>query len=284
LLLPIPPETRHLLKRLHPGEKVEVLYRLGVPIDVRVARPMVWSLDPDGQDWMQKSAVYAMLAHAMRVGRATTRKLRLFGVACCRRIWHLLPDELHRKAVELAEEFADDTSKEDQLRRAYEASRATLDSRKTRKALGGVHAARAANYTACLPDKFEVVDAIWFASADACNAQQAVTGASSNADGGGRTEQTDLLRDIVGNPFCSPPCIDPSWLTWNDGVVRRLAEAAYQEREMPSGHLDQARLGVLADALEEAGCAEPMLLSHCREQAAVHVRGCFVLDLLLGKE
>jgi hypothetical protein len=40
---------------------------------------------------------------------------------------------------------------------------------------------------------------------------------------------------------------------------------------------------VLADALEEAGCAEPMLLSHCRDQGAVHVRGCFVLDLLLGK-
>jgi hypothetical protein len=92
------------------------------------------------------------------------------------------------------------------------------------------------------------------------------------------------LRDIFGNPFRSPPHINPRWLAWNDGTVRRLAEAAYAERDMRSGRLHNARLMVLADALEDAGCAEPVLLSHCREQGAVHVRGCFLLDLLLGKE
>ena len=44
------------------------------------------------------------------------------------------------------------------------------------------------------------------------------------------------------------------------------------------------RLPILADALEEAGCDNAEMLGHCREQARVHVRGCWVLDLLLNKE
>jgi len=93
------------------------------------------------------------------------------------------------------------------------------------------------------------------------------------------------LRDIFGPlRFRRPPVIAASWLAWNDGIVRRLAEVAYQEREIPGGQLDSTRLEVLADALEEAGCAEPMLVGHCRDREAVHVRGCFVLDLLLGRQ
>jgi hypothetical protein len=64
--------------------------------------------------------------------------------------------------------------------------------------------------------------------------------------------------------------------------VVRLARAAYDNRQLPSGLLDNARLAVLADALEEAGCADPRLLGHLRSDLE-HYRGCHVLDLILGK-
>jgi hypothetical protein len=65
--------------------------------------------------------------------------------------------------------------------------------------------------------------------------------------------------------------------------VQRLAEANHQERALPSGHLDNAMLAVLGDALEEAGCRDGDILSHCREPGKVHARGCWVVDLLLNK-
>jgi hypothetical protein len=62
-----------------------------------------------------------------------------------------------------------------------------------------------------------------------------------------------------------------------------LAQAAYDERNLPSGHLDNARLAVLSDALEEAGCTDADILSHLRSPG-LHVRGCWALDLVLAKE
>jgi hypothetical protein len=61
-----------------------------------------------------------------------------------------------------------------------------------------------------------------------------------------------------------------------------LALAAYDERELPSGHLDPARLAVLSDALEEAGCAGTELLAHLRSPG-LHVRGGWAVDLILGR-
>ena len=92
-----------------------------------------------------------------------------------------------------------------------------------------------------------------------------------------------LLRDIFGNPFRPSPPLPPAVLAWNGGGVRRLAAGIYGERRMPEGTLDPARLGVLADALEEAGCDIEGLIAHCRSEGP-HVRGCWALDLLLGKE
>jgi hypothetical protein len=99
-----------------------------------------------------------------------------------------------------------------------------------------------------------------------------------------RRPQVALLRDLFGPFPFRPVPIDAAWLAWNGGTVRRLAEAAYQERDLPAGTLHPARLGVLADALEESGCHDQEILRHGREQGAVHVRGCWVLDLLLNKE
>jgi hypothetical protein len=57
--------------------------------------------------------------------------------------------------------------------------------------------------------------------------------------------------------------------------------AAYEGRVSPAGGLDADRLAVLADALEDAGCADPDLLAHLRGPGP-HVRGCWALDLVLG--
>jgi hypothetical protein len=64
--------------------------------------------------------------------------------------------------------------------------------------------------------------------------------------------------------------------------VVRLAQAAYEDRLLPGGHLDPARMGVLADALEEAGLTDAELLHHLRGSGP-HVRGCWVVDAVLGR-
>jgi hypothetical protein len=80
-----------------------------------------------------------------------------------------------------------------------------------------------------------------------------------------------LLRDL-----CISITFDPSWLTWHDGLLVSMAQRMYDSR-------DFSDMPVLADALEEAGCQDQDILGHCRS-GEQHVRGCWVVDLLLGKE
>jgi hypothetical protein len=87
-----------------------------------------------------------------------------------------------------------------------------------------------------------------------------------------------LLRCIFGNPI-RPVSLAPAWLT---PAVLQLAQKAYDNRLLPSGLLDNTRLAVLADALEEAGCDNADILSHLRGPGP-HVRGCWVVDAILGK-
>jgi hypothetical protein len=91
-------------------------------------------------------------------------------------------------------------------------------------------------------------------------------------DVGESRQQAALLRDIIGNPF-QHVTIDPTWRT---GTVTKLAQAIYDERAFD-------RMPILADALEEAGCTDATILDHCR-QPGEHVRGCWLVDLLLGKK
>jgi hypothetical protein len=84
-----------------------------------------------------------------------------------------------------------------------------------------------------------------------------------------------LLREVFGNPL-RPIVVDPSWLSWNDSTIPKIAQAIYDERAFD-------RMPILADALKEAGCTNADILNHCR-QPGEHVRGCWVVDLLLGKE
>jgi hypothetical protein len=85
----------------------------------------------------------------------------------------------------------------------------------------------------------------------------------------------ELLRDIFGPLPFREVVIHPLLLTWNERVVVKLAQGIYDERAFD-------RLALLADALEEAGCDNQELLSHCRS-GSDHARGCWVIDLLLGK-
>jgi hypothetical protein len=96
---------------------------------------------------------------------------------------------------------------------------------------------------------------------------------------GERGAELTLVRDVFGNLFRPVPA-DSAWLT---PTVRALAQAAYDNHTLPAGTLEPARLAVLADALEEAGCDSADILSHLRGPGP-HVRGCWPLDLLLGKE
>ena len=83
--------------------------------------------------------------------------------------------------------------------------------------------------------------------------------------------RTSILRCIFGNPF-RPITLDASWLT---PTVMLLALAIYHDRGFE-------RMPVLGDALEEAGCTNGDILDHCR-QTGQHAKGCFVVDLILGK-
>jgi hypothetical protein len=108
--------------------------------------------------------------------------------------------------------------------------------------------------------------------ASSSTASHAVSAADGVADFvAEHQEQVRLLHDITGNPF-RPVAVDPAWLT---STVVSLAEGIYAERAFD-------RLPILADALQDAGCDSADILDHCRGPGP-HARGCWVLDLLLGK-
>jgi hypothetical protein len=258
-------------------------------------------------EWINEWA--NMLTFLRDSGGASDRKLRLFACGCVRHVWHLISADYSewRVAVEKAEEHADGLLSVEQmweyailsrlkaemefgkcsLFNAGAAARAASNwsdgegrwSGLRERCVGfsavlattaAAHAADAAAYHASLPD--------WTGQHIGYYAERPSDPSWRAALVEEQTAQAHLLRDIL-HPR---PAIDPVWLTWNYGIVKRLAEVAYQERELPSGHLDVARLAVLADALTDAGCTDTELLDHLRGPG-VHVRGCSVLDLILGK-
>lgn len=84
-----------------------------------------------------------------------------------------------------------------------------------------------------------------------------------------------FMRDIAGNPFHETPAILPAWLTWNDATIPRMAQLIYDEQRFED-------IPILADALMDAGCHDTEILDHCRNEG-MHVRGFWVVDLVLGK-
>jgi hypothetical protein len=218
-------------------------------------------------EWADCTQIDAMLASAR--GRGSDRKFRLFAVACLSRVSYLLchPDVL--RALEAAERFADGAATGEGLRAAAELAMWAGDdsSWHSLESASGSWAAAAACYAKDFAAAQGVVHEVRRAHAE----DDVQRGLEELA-------QCDLLRDIFGNPFRPPPAISPSILAWNDGIVPRLAAGIYESREFTP-----TSLGVLADALEEAACGDAEVLSHLRGPGP-HVRGCWVVDVLLGKE
>ena len=232
-------------------------------------------------------------------GKATERKSRLFACACCRSIWHLLTETRGRDAVEVAERYADGLASDGELakaRRNAQDAWTTLNkaqpeaykrSRDAGEAGCILIAAIDAAGSSTDKDAFAGACSASTCAAHAAGHQAASRGAPATYDTpaiyvreelAGRQKQyayhSQLLHDIFGNPFRFVS-ISLSWLAWNGGAICKMAQAIYDDRTFD-------RLPLLADALEDAGCADADILAHCR-QLGVHVRGCWVVDLLLGK-
>jgi hypothetical protein len=251
------------------------------------------------KEWLNGTDPTPMLEFLLE--KASDRKMRLFAVACCRRIWHLLVAEVEvwhkdeaafwkhcQDAVLLAERFADGEATTEELVAvtAYprpalldaEAAMSTAEvqlypilvSEEAAEAVGQEAAGRV--YSSFFPNGYTPTAenmALMAQMQEQSEQEYARTAASE------KKAQCDLLRDLFGI-FIRPLSLDPSWLTWNDGTVQKVAQAIYDERAFE-------RLPGLADALEEAGCPDSDILAHCR-QPGEHVRGCWVVDYLLGKE
>jgi hypothetical protein len=212
-------------------------------------------------------------------GRTTDRKLRLFACACCRRIWERLCERCSRQAVEIAERYADGKASFEELEAAFLAADRVWTTPTSREGRPEYHALDAARLAAH-PEMRGLADGTATSAAMAVHERGQDFRKERASE---QARQCGLLRDLFGPPLFRPVAIEDGWLAWNGGTVRRLAEAAYRERSLPGGALNTARLGVLADALEEAGCTDADLLGHLRGPGA-HVRGCWAVDLLSGRE
>jgi hypothetical protein len=248
------------------------------------------------QEWQTCVDPQAMLDWLQSQELISERKARLFGVACCRRVWHRFLDARSHRAIETMEKFIEaQASLEDvkAARLAVEAARQEIpDPRLETAEWAAVALASAPEWKRGIwPSLDSVADAARWAAAEFAElAGKKQTQRKQNKQRGWRSEQLaqcELLRDIVG-PLAfrlvalDPPSIAPTWLRWRDGIVAKLAEAAYQERHLPSGHLDPARLAILADCLEEADCGDAELLAELTSPEP-RVRGFWALDVLLGK-
>jgi hypothetical protein len=224
-------------------------------------------------DWLAGTDPMPMLEYLR--GRASERKLRLVMAGCCRRVWRLLPDERSRSAVEVVERYVDDLASPREYAAARNAALAAAGG-------AGRRAAWAA-YWAASRNPAESLSNSCTAAAEAM-AHEAVTAARKtgrdqaaaweHGRATGARQLALVVHEVVGNPF---RCIvaETNWLRWRGGLVRNMARAIYEDGRYGD-------LPILADALEDAGCSEPDVLHHCRE-GGEHVRGCWVIDLLLGK-
>lgn len=243
------------------------------------------------QEWLNQSASWPEYMFGKVVGRGRARLSRLGAVACCRRISHLLPDPPCLPILEWAEEYADKPKGKDRFlsetiavvvalwdtvavtedgfprtngdgvsRNALQAVRELA----SQDGLLAMHYAARAAAVATLTAGREYDDAI---------------DPDLLAIGREKVASVAIVRDLLRQRFV-PVTPGPSWRT-QDTVP--LAQAANAERSLPLGELDPVRLSVLADALEEAGCTDEAILSHLRSPGP-HVRGCWAVDLVLGKE
>jgi hypothetical protein len=218
--------------------------------------------------------------------RGSDRKLRLFACACYHRVSHLLPHPVARATVQVAERFADGAASVAEFleAEAFVQALATNLEPLWRASQGAerviLHPTHAALALAGIVCWWEPQKAAWYAASNAhlefpfltnpgvlVHSQERVGGEASEM-----RAQCELLREMFGNPFRSV-AFAPEW---------RTDTAVTLARQMHEGG-DFGAMPILSDALEEAGCDNEPLLVHCRGPRA-HVRGCWVVDLVLDKE
>jgi hypothetical protein len=204
-------------------------------------------------EWLACTDPWAMLQYP---GCASKRKLRLVACGCCQRVWHLVRDDSCKRIVELVERVADQPELEIRLPTVWD---------EVRRMFGHYappipYPSYAAALTACvMPESLSQIFEHAVPKSDDYAAE--------------RTQQCALLRDIFGNPF-RPVTFSPAWCT---DTALSLAKQIYDSR-------DFSAMPILADALQDAGCDNDDILNHCRDTSVTHVRGCWAVDLILGKE
>jgi hypothetical protein len=244
------------------------------------------------QEWLDCSAIGPMLTFLER--RKPTRKLRLFAVACCRRAWHLFTDLRSRRAIEVAELYADNLVSSREVEAAQHGAKEAVQEvmAEVKRQAGryisvsqhdeiGLRNAAAE----CLKGSDFFGDPrIDDAHGSAFTAAAAVQYALVRAETGGAPDHENVeeflhlvtdtmkfdcsvLHHIIGNPFRPYPA--PA--SWPSTVVQ-LAESLYAGQDCAFA---------LHDALLEAGHAE--LAEHFREEKS-HAKGCWVVDLIRGKQ
>lgn len=234
-------------------------------------------------DWHSSNDIRKLLNFLCRAHKAARtkfgrRKLRLFACACCRSLfWHLPILECYRQVVELAEQFADDAVTRPELSAAV-AQCPSPHHLPNRLAEDEIYLGSWAMHCtgAAAPKNafaYSVFRSVFFRTAYKEAVDPSAKPSRKQLQAFNR-RLCDLLRDVFGNPF-APVTIDPVWLTWNDGTIPKIAQSIEAGRAFES-------MPVLADVLEEAGCQARAIVDHCR-QPAEHARGCWVLDLLLGR-
>jgi hypothetical protein len=196
-------------------------------------------------------------------GKVSDRKLRLLGCAYCRGLWRQLKREASRQAVVVAELFADGEATDEQRIEAFKEAGYATEATRSR----GERA-----YSIAVAAEEVVED-------ETCDGYCGWYGLKSFLP---KKKQKNTLTCIFGNPFRPSPPVPISVLAWSDRTIPRLAQGIYEERRMPERTLDNSRLAILADALLDAGCDDEALVQHCREPGP-HVRGCWAVDLILGK-
>ena len=219
----------------------------------------------------------------------SARKLRLFAVACAGQVRRLLSDQRGQAALAFAEKHGAEVARR-QGRQAIEvaAQRARNEAyHQTAAAPAGVEQARWRAAANALDAAAQCVGTDAFNAARYSASFSAFAGAWAAQLAAGLTSSRELeeefvlaeqerqvcfLRDLVGNDR-RHVAVERRWLT---ETVAALAEAVYTDRAFD-------RLPILADALEDAGCTDRAMLDHCR-QPGEHARGCWVVDLVLGKE
>lgn len=195
-------------------------------------------------------------------GNASDRKLRLFAVACCYRLWDWSSDECRRKLI-LFERHADEPEQPDvgdiEFGSAIEASQVAAP-----EVVSGA-------FDAVRSSLWNYWDVLTAAEVEETGVEALASPAWLKAI----ETQVYLVHELVNNPFRPRKPLPMAVLSWNENTVVRLAQRIYTDRAFD-------RLPILADALEDAGCDNADILAHCRG-SGVHVRGCWVVDLLLGK-